>query len=130
MHLPDFGGAKRMIAAVSSQFLMVELSPDATFLSANDLYCGFVGQDRATIKGKHHSCVVDAAYADSPQYREFLAKIARGEKFWEEIGIPGGNRTSVDRGAASGAQFTTGTDADKSSAWTPGSPPFAAKFGT
>ena len=92
MHLPDFGGAKEILAAISSQFLLVELSPDATFLSANDRYCDFVGHDRAAIKGKHHSLVVDAAYAKGPEYKEFLAKIARGESFWQEFEAGGQGR--------------------------------------
>ena len=85
MFLSRLGGdGDRILAALGRQLLVVELALDGTFLSANDNYCDLVGLDRAAIKGKHHSLVVDAAYANSPQYAEFLAKIARGESFSQE----------------------------------------------
>jgi methyl-accepting chemotaxis protein len=81
----DFGAdAKRVLAALSSQVMVLELAPDGTILDSNDVYCAFIGRDLASIKGKPHSALVDPAVANSPEYKEFLAKIARGECFAQE----------------------------------------------
>lgn len=53
-------------------------------MSANDLYCALIERDFASIKGQHHSVLVPPAFADSPEYKEFLAKIARGDSFTQE----------------------------------------------
>jgi len=82
MLLPNFGGdAKRVLAALSRQLMVTELAPDGTILSANEIYCAFLDRDLASIKGKHHSGLVAPEVAKSAQYKEFLAKIARGESF-------------------------------------------------
>jgi methyl-accepting chemotaxis protein len=83
-HLHFGDNAKRLLAALGDQLLIAEFAPDGTILSVSDRYCDFVGQDRVSLVGKHHSVVVDADYAESPPYKEFLGKIARGEKFWQE----------------------------------------------
>ena len=85
MLYPDLGGdAKRVLAALKAQFQYLELAPDGRILTANPLYCEVIGHDLASIKGKPHSVLVAPAYADSPEYKEFLAKIARGESFTHE----------------------------------------------
>jgi methyl-accepting chemotaxis protein len=86
MFHPDFGGdAKRTLAALSRQIQVVEFAPDGTILSANDVYCAFLDRDPNSIVGKHHSVVVSREYAKSREYKEFLAKIARGESFAQEV---------------------------------------------
>ena len=80
-----FGGdAKKVLAALSTELLLVELDADGKFLAVNDIYCAFVGRDAASLIGKHHSVVVDPEFAQSPPYKEFLAKVSRGERFWQE----------------------------------------------
>ena len=80
-----FGGdAKDVLAALSSELLLIELTPDGKFISVNNVYCTFVGHDGASLVGKHHSVVVDPEFAQSPPYKEFLAKLSRGERFWQE----------------------------------------------
>jgi methyl-accepting chemotaxis protein len=81
----DFGAdAKRVLAALNSQVMILELAPDGTILDSNDVFCAFIALDLASIKGKRHSVLVDPAVANSPEYKEFLAKIARGECFSQE----------------------------------------------
>jgi methyl-accepting chemotaxis protein len=81
----DFGAdAKRVLAALNSQVMVLELAPNGTILDSNDVFCAFIGLDLASIKGKRHSVLVDPAVANSPEYKEFLAKIARGECFSQE----------------------------------------------
>jgi methyl-accepting chemotaxis protein len=85
MFHPDFGGdAKRTLAALNRQVMILELAPDGTVLSANDAYCAFFERDLDSIKDKHHSATVSAEVAKSPEYKEFLAKVARGESFSQE----------------------------------------------
>jgi len=82
---PDFGGdAKRIVAALKEQFQFIELAPDGKILTANKMFCDLIGRDLASIKGKHHSVLVPPAYAESPEYKAFLGKIARGERFSQE----------------------------------------------
>jgi methyl-accepting chemotaxis protein len=83
-HLHFGDDAKRLLTALGDQLLIGEFAPDGTMLSVSDRYCDFIGQDRASLVGKHHSVVVGAEYANSPTYKEFLAKIARGDRFWQE----------------------------------------------
>ncbi len=82
---PDFGGdGKRVLAALKEQFQYIELAPDGKILTANAMFCDLVGRDLASIKGKDHSVLVTPAVADSPEYKAFLGKIARGERFSQE----------------------------------------------
>ena len=46
-HLHFGDDAKQLLTALGDQLLIGEFAPDGTFLSANDLYCDFVGHDRA-----------------------------------------------------------------------------------
>ena len=82
MFHPDFGGdAKRVLAALSRQLLVAEFAPDGTVLSANDGFCAFLDRELNSIKGKPHSALVSPEVVKSPEYKEFLAKVARGESF-------------------------------------------------
>ena len=85
MFHPGFGGdANRTLDALRRQFMYIELAPDGTILTANDLFCALVERDLASIKGQHHSALVPPALAQSPEYKDFLARIARGECFAQE----------------------------------------------
>ena len=79
-----FARSRTGVAVIGRLAFIVEFAPDGTFLSANDLYCEFVGRDRASLIGKPHSVVVDAEQANSASYKEFLAKLARGDDFAQE----------------------------------------------
>ena len=85
MLFTDLGvDAKQILAALKELFLYIELAPDSTILTANPTFCDLVGRDLATIKGRRHSAVVAPAVASSPQYKAFLERIARGERFSQE----------------------------------------------
>ena len=86
MFHPDFGGeAKRIFAALNRQLPVLEIGPDGTILTANADFCAVLGRDLASFKGKHHRVLVPAEIAESSGYKEFLAKIARGESFQKEV---------------------------------------------
>ncbi len=77
---PDFGGdAKRVLKAIGRSLAIIEFAPNGTILAANENFCRLFGYELAEIKGKHHSMFVEPDYAKSSEYREFWAKLGRGE---------------------------------------------------
>ena len=76
----DFGSdAKRTLQALDQSLEIIEYSPDGTVLAANQKFCETFGYTAAEIVGKHHRLFVDREYAESAEYREFWAKLRRGE---------------------------------------------------
>ncbi len=67
------------IAAVKKSQAVIEFRMDGTILEANDNFLSAVGYSLAEIQGRHHSLFVDEAYARSAEYKEFWAKLNRGE---------------------------------------------------
>lgn len=57
----------------------IEFQMDGTILGANENFLKTMGYSIEEIKGKHHSMFVDEAYGRSADYREFWAKLNRGE---------------------------------------------------
>ncbi|MFX8082972.1 PAS domain S-box protein, partial [Acinetobacter baumannii] len=58
---------------------MIEFGLDGTIITANENFLRVMGYALAEIKGRHHSMFVDAAYKDSGEYKEFWARLGRGE---------------------------------------------------
>ncbi len=67
------------IAAISKAQAVIEFNMDGTVITANDNFLNALGYSLDEIKGKHHSLFVDEAYKQSPSYKEFWAKLNRGE---------------------------------------------------
>lgn len=67
------------INAISRVQAVIEFQPDGTILTANDNFTQTVGYSLAEIQGKHHSMFCDPAFAASAEYKEFWAKLGRGE---------------------------------------------------
>ncbi len=67
------------VAAIGKSNAVIEFTPDGTILTANDNFLGAVGYALDEIKGKHHSLFCDEAFRSSPAYREFWAKLGRGD---------------------------------------------------
>jgi len=57
----------------------IEFDLTGRIVNANNLFLSLMGYALDEIKGKHHSIFVDRKYADSAEYREFWAKLGRGE---------------------------------------------------
>jgi methyl-accepting chemotaxis protein len=72
-------GASAQMAALGRSLALIEFSPDGTILWANENFCKALGYGLEEIKGKHHRMFVDPAYAETSAYREFWAKLGRGE---------------------------------------------------
>jgi methyl-accepting chemotaxis protein len=65
--------------AVSSALAMIEFSPEGEVLSANERFLATMGYTAEEIRGQHHRLFVDPAFASSPDYRDFWAKLRAGE---------------------------------------------------
>ncbi len=67
------------IAAISRAQAVIEFDMDGTIVTANENFLRAMGYTLAEIQAKHHSMFVVPADRDSPAYREFWAKLNRGE---------------------------------------------------
>jgi len=70
---------KAVVEAAGRSQAMIEFNMDGSIITANDNFLRALGYSLAEIKGKHHSMFVEPAYRDSAAYREFWAKLNRGE---------------------------------------------------
>jgi len=67
------------LAAISRSQAVIEFDLDGTIRTANENFLATVGYVLPEIAGRHHSMFVDPAERDSAAYREFWAKLRRGE---------------------------------------------------
>jgi PAS domain S-box len=66
-------------AAINRSQAVIEFNLDGTVVTANDNFLAATGYRLDEIKGKHHGMFVDPAERESHQYREFWARLNRGE---------------------------------------------------
>ena len=67
------------IAAAGKSQAMIAFSPDGTILSANDNFLAALGYRLGEIVGQHQGLFIEASFRNSPEYREFWARLQRGE---------------------------------------------------
>ncbi|MDR3449172.1 MAG: methyl-accepting chemotaxis protein [Alphaproteobacteria bacterium] len=72
----DYSG---QINAIKKSQAVIEFKLDGTVVDANDNFLEATGYHLDEIKGKHHSIFVDPAYANSGDYRDFWARLNRGD---------------------------------------------------
>ena len=65
--------------AIGRSQAVIEFQMDGTILTANENFLHALDYTLDEIKGKHHSLFVDRAYSASPEYKQFWAKLNRGE---------------------------------------------------
>ncbi len=68
-----------MIAALQRSQAIIEFTLDGKVLNANKNFLDTLGYSIEEIRGQHHSMFVDPAYRQTPEYRMFWDKLARGE---------------------------------------------------
>jgi len=73
------------IAAIGKSQAVIEFNMDGTILRANENFLNTVGYTLDELKGKHHSMFVDEGYRQSAAYKEFWAKLNRGEYVADEF---------------------------------------------
>ena len=67
------------VAAISKALAVIEFNMDGTVIAANDNFLKSMGYALDEIKGRHHRMFVDEAYQQSHEYKEFWARLNRGE---------------------------------------------------
>jgi methyl-accepting chemotaxis protein len=67
------------IAAISRAQAVIAFEMDGTIVTANENFLRAIGYTLAEIQGKHHSMFVEQAERNSAAYREFWARLNRGE---------------------------------------------------
>ena len=67
------------VAAIHKAQAVIEFQLDGTVMTANPNFLNAMGYSLEEIRGHHHGMFVEPAYRDSADYREFWAKLARGE---------------------------------------------------
>ena len=73
------------LAAIGKSQAVIEFKMDGTIVSANENFLKALGYTLDEIKGKHHSMFVEEAFRNSAEYREFWAKLNRGEYVADEF---------------------------------------------
>lgn len=76
---PFRSDAKAILSAMQRSQAIIEFDLQGNILTANENFCKTVGYDLAEIVGQHHRMFVDPADAASTDYRDFWARLARGE---------------------------------------------------
>ncbi len=72
---------RAILNALDRSQAVIEFDVTGKILTANPNFCNAVGYKLADIVGKHHSMFVEKQYAASPEYRDFWARLSRGEFF-------------------------------------------------
>jgi methyl-accepting chemotaxis protein len=67
------------VAAIRKSQAVIEFDMDGNVLDANENFLNAMGYGLDEIKGRHHSMFVDEAYRHSSDYKEFWARLNRGE---------------------------------------------------
>ncbi|APG87873.1 chemoreceptor McpA (plasmid) [Sinorhizobium americanum CCGM7] len=71
--------AKAVLNAMHKSQAIIEFDLTGKVLAANANFCRAIGYDASEIIGQHHRLFVDPAEASSLDYREFWARLNRGE---------------------------------------------------
>lgn len=81
-----FGSRQKMInhalaqaAAITKSQAMIEFGLDGTIVTANENFLKTMGYSLDEIRGRNHSMFVDPVERESAAYRDFWAKLGRGE---------------------------------------------------
>lgn len=69
------------LAAIGRAQAVIEFAMDGTVLTVNDNFLAAMEYSLGEIKGKHHSMFVEPSVRESSDYREFWARLNRGEYF-------------------------------------------------
>jgi methyl-accepting chemotaxis protein len=67
------------IEAIGKSQAVIEFGMDGIILGANENFLKTLGYSLSEIKGKHHSMFASPSERDSAEYRDFWAKLNRGE---------------------------------------------------
>ncbi|MFK3968948.1 PAS domain-containing protein, partial [Ensifer adhaerens] len=77
--LGKISDARQIIAALSKSQAIIQFDLTGNILTANENFCAAVGYSLQEIVGQHHRMFCSADYAQTQEYREFWARLGRGE---------------------------------------------------
>jgi methyl-accepting chemotaxis protein len=75
----ELASLKAIVAAISKSQAMVEFDMNARILTANQKFLDLMGYTLPEIQGREHRMFVEPAEQSSPAYKEFWARLKRGE---------------------------------------------------
>ena len=75
----QFIDLKGQIEAIGKSMAVIEFNLDGTILNANHNFLNAMGYSLDEVRGKHHGMFVEPSYRRSEEYREFWARLGRGE---------------------------------------------------
>ena len=78
-HLEQAADYEGQIAAIGKAQAVIEFELDGTIVTANENFLNALGYRLDEIKGRKHSIFVAPGYAETAEYKEFWAKLRRGE---------------------------------------------------
>lgn len=67
------------LTAIQKSQAVIEFEMDGTIITANDNFLGAMGYTLEEVRGQHHGMFVDDETRGSDEYREFWARLNRGE---------------------------------------------------
>lgn len=67
------------IEAIGKSQAVIHFNMDGTIITANENFCKAMGYALSEIQGKHHSMFAEPGFAASQEYKDFWAKLNRGE---------------------------------------------------
>jgi len=76
---------KAMFEAINRVQAIIEFTMDGKVITANGNFLGALGYSLDEIKDQHHRMFVDETFRQSPEYREFWARLGRGEFIADEF---------------------------------------------
>ncbi|MBP2443413.1 methyl-accepting chemotaxis protein [Rhizobium leguminosarum] len=71
--------SKYILDAISRSQAVIEFDLKGNILRANENFCKALGYSLSEILGKHHSMFCEPAYTATREYRDFWARLGRGE---------------------------------------------------
>ncbi|WP_254508738.1 methyl-accepting chemotaxis protein [Anatilimnocola floriformis] len=74
-----------LISAISKAQAVIEFEMTGTIITANENFCKTLGYSLDEIQGRHHSMFAEETLKNSPDYREFWARLNRGESLVGEF---------------------------------------------
>ncbi len=80
---------KATLDAISKGHAVIEFSLEGIIETANEIFLRSMGYRLEEVRGQHHSMFVDAAEAQSPEYRAFWEALQRGENQVREFRVFG-----------------------------------------
>ena len=86
---------ENQLTAISNSTGVIEFNMDGTVITANDIFLKVLGYSKAEAVGQHHGEFVEATYRNSPEYKEFWAKLNRGESITGEFQRYGKNGKEI-----------------------------------